>query len=146
MQIHYKKSDIFIPEWNDNKKQPAGEQIKFHHTFISAGERDEFIYFEPFTEGKMQILYSMSKPEMTDEDGEKVLEKNDRKFIQDKQGIAKRVTTKIENLEMVDDENKKVHKIDTIEKFYDAPDAFPGLKGEYEAYCIELTARADTKN
>jgi len=46
----------------------------------------------------------------------------------------------------MEDEEGKVFKIDTIEKFYKAVDAIAGLKGEYEAYCVELSARADSKN
>jgi len=146
MQIHYKKSDIFIPESYDNKKQPEGEQVKFYHGFVTTAQRKEFVYVEPHTQGKVTILTSMYKEEMNEDEQVKMLEKNDRKIIQDGDGIARAITTKIENLEMVDDETKKVHKIDTIEKFYNAPDAFPLFAAEYRAYCLGLSARADTKN
>ena len=145
MKIHYKKNDIFIPEWNENKKLPDAEQIKFHHRFLTTAERKEFIYMEPHTQGKVAILTNMYKDDMTEDEQVDLLTKNDRKIIQDGEGIAKTITTKIEGLSMVD-ENSKEFKIDTIEKFYKTPDAFPVLAAEYSQYCLGLTARADTKN
>ncbi len=145
MKIHYKKSDVFIPESYDNKKQPAGDQVKFYHRFLTTAERKEFIYLEPHTQGKVAILTNMYKENMSEDEQVDLLEHNDRRIVQDGEGIAMAITTKIENLVMVDESDKE-QKIDTIEKFYAAPDAFPLFAAEYKQYCLGLTARADTKN
>ena len=128
MKINVKRNSIWIPDWEDNKKLPEKEQIRFHHRYLTLDERDEFIYIESATVEQVQLE-----------------ESGNRKFIQDKKGIAQRITTKIENLVMVD-ENGKEEKLDTIDKFYSAPDAFSELKVFYEAYCISLSARVDSKN
>lgn len=146
MKIHYKKSDIFVPEWNDNKKLPEGDQIKFHHKFLTTVERKTFIYWKDRTEGQMAALSVIADIEnMTQEEQYKVLERDDRALVQNAEGIARAIVTKIENLEMEDEEGK-VQKIDTIAKFYNAPDAYPALRAELEALCLRLSARADSKN
>lgn len=146
MKIHYKKSDTFIPEWNDNKLLPEEEQVKFHHTFLSTEQRKKFVYWKNYTEGQMAVLSVLANTEkLSEDDSIKALERDDREYVQDAAGIAKTITTKIDNLTMID-ENENEHKIDTIEKFYKAPDAFSALRAEYEQYCLTLSARADSKN
>ena len=146
MKIHYKKSDIFIPEWNDNKKLPEGEQIKVHHRFLTTLERKTFVYWKDRTEGQMAALSAIANiDDMTQEDQYKILERDDRALIQNSEGIARAIVTKIENLEM-EDETGKVHKIETIDQFYKAPDAYPALRAEIEAKCLSMSARADSKN
>lgn len=145
MKIHYKKNDIFIPEWNDNKKLPEGEQIKFHHRFLTTLERKQFIYVEEHTQGSVAKFASGYSEDMTEDEQVALLDKTDRKITQDGAGIARCVVTKIENLEM-EDEAGKILKIDTIEKFYNAPDIFPALRAEVEGMCVLMSARADTKN
>ena len=147
MKIHYKKSDIFIPEWNDNKKLPPDEQIKFHHRFLTVEERKKYVYWDDYTEGQMTVLSALAAAEkMSIDEQVSALEKDDRKFVQDGKGIAKAIITKIEGLILVDEETKKEEKIDTIAKFYSALDAFPGLNFELEKYCLGASARADSKN
>lgn len=146
MKIYYKQDEIFIPDWNGNKKEKPEDQIKFHHRFLTTEERRQFVYWEDYTEGQMTVLNAMAAAEKMSVDEQiKALERDNRKFVQDSVGIAKAITTKIENLVMVDDKGKE-HLIDTIDKFYKAPDAFPALRAEYEMHCLNTSAKADTKN
>jgi hypothetical protein len=146
MKIYYRKDDIFIPTWEKNNELPQDDQIKFHHRYLSTAERKKFIYWENYTEGQMLTFSTMNNADkMTQEEQVDALSKNTRRFIQDAEGIARAVTTKIDGLEMVDPAGN-VHKIDTIDKFYKAPDAFAALRAEYEAYCLTLSARGDSKN
>lgn len=127
MRINVKKDSIWIPDWEDNKKLPEKDQIRFHHRFLTADERDIYVYVED-----MQIK------NLTDKE-------DNRKWIQNKKGIAKAVITKIENLVFVDEKGKE-EKIDTIEKYYASPDAIPALTYILESYCLGLVARVDSKN
>jgi len=146
MKIYYRKDDIFIPKWEKNNELPDGEQIKFHHRYLSTAERKKYVHLEDYTEGQLYALTRMpdDRP-MTQDEQMDALSKDSRRFVQDAEGIARAVTTKIEGLEMVDPAGN-VHKIDTIDKFYKAPDAFATLRAEYEAYCLMLSARGDSKN
>lgn len=146
MKIHYKKSDIFVPYWNDNKKEKPENQIKFHHRFLTVEERKRFVYWEDYTEGQITVISVLAAADKLSVDDQiKALEKDDRKFVQNGMGIAKMIVTKIENLVLVDESGKE-EKIDTIEKFYAAIDAFPGLRFELERYCLGVSAKADSKN
>jgi len=146
MKIHYKKSDIFIPEWNGNKKLPKEEQIKFHHRFLTTEERKSFVYWEDYTEGQMTILSSLAVADkMTEKEQENALAKDDRRFVQDAKGIALAVVEKIENFSLVSEDNKET-KITDIKTFYKGIDAYTNLRAELEQYCLGLSARADSKN
>lgn len=146
MKIHYKKSDTFIPEWNDNKKLPAEEQIKFHHTFLTTEQRKKFVYWEDYTEGQMTVLSALVAADKLSQDEQiKALEKDDRRFVQDATGIAKTIITKIENLILVDESGKE-QEIKDITTFYKAIDAYSTLRAELENYCLNVSARADSKN
>jgi len=146
MKIHYKKSDTFIPEWDDNKKLPPDEQIKFHHTFLTTEQRKRFVYWEDYTEGQMTVLSALAAAENLSQDEQvKALEKDDRRFVQDAVGIAKTIVTKIENLVLVAEDGKE-QEIKDVTTFYKAIDAYPALRAELENYCLNVSARADSKN
>jgi hypothetical protein len=145
MKIYYRKDDIFIPTWEKNNELPYDDQIKFHHRYLSTAERKKYVYWEDYTEGQVLAFTTMNNATMTQDEQVEALAKDTRRFVQDAEGIARTVTTKIEGLEMVDPAGN-VHKIDTIAKFYNAPDAFSALRAEYEAYCLTLSARGDSKN
>lgn len=147
MKINFKKSDTFIPEWNGNKELPPDEQIKFNHRFLTVEERKKYIYLEPWTQGgatKVQTLINDDSLSETDK-WDKFSESNQRKFVQDSKGIAKAITKSIDNLILVDEDGKE-NPIDTVDKLYGAVDAHGELVAEYEAYCLSITARADSKN
>lgn len=147
MKIHYKKSDTFVPEWNDNKSLPEKDQVKFHHRFLTTEERSRFVYWEPYTEGQVAKLMAIGSIDKMDEaEAEKAISRADRKYIQDSKGIAKTITTGIDNLILKDDEDGTEYTIDTIDKFYKAVDACPALRAEYEQYCLNLSAKVDSKN
>jgi len=99
MRINVKRDSIWTPDWEKNKKLPEKEQIRFHHRYLTTDERDIYIYVE-----------DMKVVDLTAED-------DNRKWIQDKKGIAKAIVTKIENLTLVDEKGKEQH-IDKIEQFY----------------------------
>lgn len=146
MKINYKKSDIFIPEWEGNKDLPDNEQIKFHHRFLTTEERMRFVYWEPYTQGQIATLMVYSNVEgMTEDEAEKAVAKANRRYVQNSAGIAKVITTKIENLIMIDETGHEF-VIDTIDKFYKCIDAFAALRAEYEQYCLNLSAKVETKN
>ena len=143
MVINVKKEDIFIPEWNGNQDLPDAEQIKFYHRFLTTDERERYCYIKNFTEGKMQRLFDIvQKPEF---DIEAYVENNDREVIRDKRGIAKAIVTKIENL-VLENETGGKETVNTIEGFYNAPDAYSGLRAELEGYVLNLSAKVDSKN
>jgi len=146
MKIHYKKSDTFIPEWNDNKKLPKEEQIKFHHRFLTTEERKKYIYWEDYTEGQMTILSALAVAEkLSQAEQESALSKDDRRYVQDSKGIALAIITKVENLSLVGEDGKET-KIADIATFYKGIDAYTNLRAELENYCLSVSARADTKN
>ena len=142
MVINVKKSDIYIPEWNDNRDLPEAEQIKFHHRFLTTAEREQFVYWKNYTEGEMSKLATMVGDNFDFDD---YVENNKREWVQDKEGIARKIITKIENL-VIKDESGKEETLDTIEKFYSAPDAFASLRAEIEGYVLTLSAKAESKN
>lgn len=127
MKVELKKRDVFVPEWNGNKEQPEEEQIKFHHKYLGAARRKEFIYTKP-------LRFSSTKQ------NEQVAE---AEYVQDGKGIALEVTEKIENLNVSVDGADEV-AITDIKTFYKY--ALSDLAAEYEAYLISCNALADTKN
>ena len=127
MKIHVRKENTFIPTWEGNDKLPKEEQIVFHHRYLKTGERREYIYLEDAT------MKDISEGEVMN-----------RKMVQNAQGITKAIVTKIDNLILVTD--GKEQKIETIEAFYETPDAFPGLLAEVEANMLNATAAVDSKN
>ena len=130
MKINVKRDSIWVPDWEGNLELPEKDQIRFHHRFLTTDERDIYIYVEDI---RIKDLKDITG------------EEDDRKWIQNKKGITKAVVTKIENLILVDEKGKET-TIDTIDKFYEAPDAFPGLTMLLEGYCLGLVARVDSKN
>ena len=143
MIINVKKEDVFIPEWNGNRDEPEAEQIKFYHRFLSTADREKFVYMRNLTQGQAQKLYMVTQKD--DFDIDEYVESNTREFIQDSEGIARKITIRIENLTLKYEQGTE-EPIDTIEKFYDAPDAYRELRAEYEGYVLNLSARADSKN
>lgn len=142
MIINVKRANVFIPEFNGNRDLPDNEQIKFHHGFLTTEEREEFVYVKNFTQGGVDKLVSLVGKDF---DLDTYAEANDREVVQDSKGIAKKITTKIENL-VIEDESGAKETLDTIEKFYAAPDAFSHMRAEYESYVLNLSAKADSKN
>ena len=45
MKLKFNLDNVFIPEWNKNKKLPTSEQIKITWRFPSYSERKEIKYF-----------------------------------------------------------------------------------------------------
>jgi len=140
--INVKRANVFIPTFNGNRDLPDSEQIKFHHGFLTTEEREEFVYVKNFTQGGIDKLVSTIGDDF---DMDAYAEANDREVIQDSKGIAKKITTKIENL-VIEDESGVKETLDTIDKFYTAPDAFAQMRAEYEAYVLNLSAKAESKN
>lgn len=125
MEIKIRKNGVYTPTWRGNDKLPANEQIKFYHRFLTNDERDDYIYLKPVTLQQIN-------------DGEGL----NREYVQDSKGIAKLITTSIENLSV--NEDGKTKKIDDIKKFYEY--SFPLLAAEYEAYLLNISQVVDSKN
>jgi len=124
MKVQIKKNGVYIPKWRDNQKLPEGEQIKFHYRFLTNDERDEFIYLEPVT---LQQI-----------DDNKAL---DRKYVQNGKGIAKLITTKIENFLADDGKEVEIKDIGTFYKY-----SFPLLAAEYESHLLNVSQVVESKN
>ena len=144
MVINVKKEDVFIPEWNDNRDLPDIDQIKIWHRFLTTAEREQYIYLKNYTEGSAAKLIAATQGGEIDDSAADIFVEYSREFVQDTKGMALAIVTKIENLAIDYGDGKE--PIDTIEKFYAAPDAFPQLRAEIEGHMLNLTARADTKN
>ena len=141
MVINVKKEDIFIPEYNGNQEQPDAEQIKIYHRFLSTAERERYIYLKNYTEGSAAKLLASKEAD----DMEDIFVEYSREFVQDSKGIALAIITKIENLSIDYGDGQK-EAVETIEGFYELPDAFPTLRAEVEAYVLNLSAKVDPKN
>ena len=141
MIVNVKKEDIFIPEWNGNRELPDADQIKVSHRFLSTAERERYIYWKNYTEGQVAALFAASKTEDVDD----FIARDDRQYVQDKQGILRAIVTKIENLSITYGDDSE-EAISTIEEFYKSPDAFAELRAELEGYALVLSARVDSKN
>jgi len=128
MRVSLKKSDVFIPDWHDNLELPEGEQVKFHYKFLGSAERARYVYRKP-TE------YTF------DNKGGDGFGKAE--IVTDGKGLALRMVTRIENLE-VETEAGQVRNIDTIEEFYKY--SLPDLASLVEAAMLDATAVVDSKN
>lgn len=128
MRVSLKKSDVFIPDWMGNKDLPEAEQVKFHYKFLGSAERNQYVYKKPTEfrfDGKGQGQFGTIE------------------MVQDAKGMALRMVTRIENLEVELDDGKVVH-IDNIQEFYKY--ALHDLASEVESRMLEATAMVDTKN
>ena len=96
MLVKLKSKTVYIPEWEENKKQPEKEQIKFYLRLLNSEERAECITYK-------------SK-------GDKVISSPDLV------GFCKYGVTKIENLEIEIDGKKE--KIESAEKLLAAEGLF----------------------
>lgn len=124
MRIEVKAEDIYIPRWNNNRGLPEDEQIKITHRFLLGGERKKYIYTKP-----------MQADKFTGELDSKV------DYIQDGQGIAKAIVTKIEGLEVACGD--KVVKVDTIEKLYTTSGVNQVLIAEIESAMLLASPEVD---
>lgn len=129
MKISLKKSDTFIPDYEDNLQLPEDEQIKFHYTFLGSATRKQYEYLE-------DILITQEIVEGSQQVG-------NRKLIQDSKGMAMAMVTKIENLEVAY-EDGTTEKVEDIRDFYKR--SLPGLAQLLEAHCLNATSEADLKN
>lgn len=129
MKVSLKRSDVFIPDWENNLEQPDELQIKFHYRFLGSGDRKRYIYQKPieFTQNVGKAEGQIGKIEM----------------IQDGRGLALAMVTRIENLE-VEYEDGTEAVVSSIADFYKA--ALPDLAAMIEGHLIEATAVADPKN
>ena len=126
MIVELKRTDTYIPEWNDNKELPETEQIKFLHKFLGAADRKQYVYNKPIEFSQSKDIDQVSKLEI----------------VTDGQGIARKCVTSIENLSVnIDGKTTAIEDIATFYKY-----AFSDLAAELEAYMLECTAVVDLKN
>lgn len=114
MKIQIKKRDVFIPEWNGNKKNEA--PIEVHFNYLTAGERSEYIGIEPvrIRDGEPEIIVKQNGP-----------------------GIAKKMITRIENLEVGD------VLVDDARKLYSTVGVPQSLIQEIESFLSGASAQVD---
>lgn len=125
MEINIQKNGFYIPKWRGNRELPEKEQIKFHYRFLSNDERDTYIYLQPVTLKQIDEGNAL-----------------DREYVQDGKGIAKAITTKIDNLNIVADGKKE--QITDIDTFYSY--SFPLLASEYESRLLNVSQVVESKN
>ena len=125
MEIQINKFGSYVPKWRGNKTLPEKEQIKFHFRYLTNDERDQYIYLTPVTLKQIDEGNAL-----------------DRSYVQDGKGIAKAVTTKIENL-VINADGKK-EEIKDIETFYKY--SFPLLASEYESHLLNVSQVVESKN
>jgi len=126
MEVNVRKNGVYVPKWRGNDKLSAKDQIKIHHRFLTSDERDDYIYLEDATVGQLTGGDALN-----------------RKYVQDGKGIAKLVTTKIENLSIKDENGEKIN-IEDIDTLYQY--SFPLLTAEYEMYLLNASQVVDSKN
>lgn len=119
MKIKVKKTDSYIPKWNDNDKEK--DPMTVHFRFLTAGERGEFVGVEP-------VKFHDGEPEIT--------------VKQDNSGLAKKMITRIENFEM-EVGTKKV-LIDDVTKLYETEGIPAVLIKEIEGALSTASAVVDT--
>lgn len=126
MKVKMRKTDVWIPDWNGNLSEPEDEQIRFHHRFLSAAERKQYIYTRPI---KLKTGQDDQGTEM--------------EYVQDGKGIAMKVTSKVENLAGEYDDGSEF-RVSTIQELYASP--FSDLVAMYEGYLLGASAVVDPKN
>ena len=129
MVVSLKRADVFVPDWRGNLDQPEDRQVKFHFRFIGSADRKSYVYAKPM--------------EFTQEIGKTEGQLGKMEMIQDGKGLALRMVTRIENLELEYDDGKKV-VIDDIREFYKYP--LSDLAAMVESHMLEATAVVDSKN
>ena len=115
----------YIPAWNNNRQ--GDEPIKITHRFLKAGERKKFIYTKP-------IRLNVGEGTVSDEVD----------YIQDQEGIAKALITKIENLKVKDKKSDKVIEVKDINTFYQTSGIPQALVSEIENYILTASPEVDT--
>ena len=125
MEIQIRKHGSYIPKWRGNRELSEKEQIVFHYRYLTNDERSDYIYLQPIT-----------LKQVSDDDA------LNREYVQDGKGIAKTVTTKIDNL-IIDADGKK-EEIKDIETFYKY--SFPLLAAEYETHLLNASQVIESKN
>ena len=117
MRIEVVKEKTFEPTYGDNLDLPVPERVRVFHRFLSASERSRFIYTKPLKIGGADT--------------------GTMEFVQDDEGIARAIITKIENLEL--EIGGKVTKIETAKALYETEGVPSGLVRAIEMYCFTAT-------
>lgn len=125
MIIEVDNERTYTPAWNNNRQ--GGEPITITHRFLKAGERKKFIYTKP-------IRLNVGEGTVADEVD----------YIQDQEGIAKALITKIENLKVKDKKSDKVIEIKDINTFYQTSGIPQALVSEIENYILTASPEVDT--
>ena len=125
MIIEVDNERTYTPAWNNNRQ--SDEPIVITHRFLKAGERKKFIYTKP-------IRLNVGEGTVSDEVD----------YIQDQEGIAKALITKIENLKVKDKKSDKVIEVKDINTFYQTSGIPQALVSEIENYILTASPEVDT--
>jgi len=118
MKVVLATSGMYEPKFNGNRELPENERIKVYHRYLTYAERNKFVYTKPLRIGR---------------DGEI----GDIEYVQDAEGIARAIITKIENLVIECD--GKQYEIKTAKELYENPYVPTELVSEIQAYCLTAT-------
>lgn len=127
MKIQIKESDIYIPNWHNNRELPDAEQIKIYYKYLTTDQRKTYVHTEPL---------KVSAEKGKDSEIEIVIK-------QDTEGIAKASIYRIDGLETMEGK-----KIDTVAKLYSTIDSseIGMLIAEVENYLLSANRGIDEKN
>ena len=118
MRVIAKTGLVYIPEWNDNKKET--DKIQIHYRYLTGPEYDRFIGIGPV---------------QFDEDGNQV---GGFEFRLDKEGMVRAGIEKIDNLIVEDG------KIETGAALCECPEV-AGLYREFIEFYMEANREPDKK-
>ena len=121
MRIEVVKEKSFEPTFGGNLDLPEAERIRVYHRFLTAAERGKFIYTKPIKIGQGA-------------DGS-------MEFVQDEEGIARAIITRVENLEL--STKGKAVKIETGKALYETEGVPAMLVREIEMYCFTASPEVE---
>jgi hypothetical protein len=123
MRIKIAKSEVYVPEWNDNRKLDEDEQIKVHINFPKVKDYNNLRDFKMTTgngeSGERMFTFNLNYAKLFP------------KFI-----------TKIENLYAVDNSGNE-YAITTGQELVDAGSEFEGLAQELGGYIMQTNRGLD---
>ena len=60
MRVSVKRTDVYIPEWNGNRKLPESEQVRVHYHFLSFEEQEQIVSVDNSGNTKLNFAAGVS--------------------------------------------------------------------------------------
>ena len=58
MRLKVSREDTFVPDWNNNKKEPADQQIKVHFKYMTSEVEEKYSKMRPTYKGDLENMTS----------------------------------------------------------------------------------------